>query len=218
MSKKAIILGSSGLIGGLLLDLLTHDANYSEIIVFNRKPLLNIHKKVKEIIVDFVDLNSVQIPENIDVIFCCLGSTKSKTPNLIDYKKVDFDIPLYFAKKGKELGVKQYHLVSALGANSTSSNFYSKLKGDIEEAIKKIEIEGTFIYQPSILLGKRLETRILERIGIIFMRLLNPILIGNLKKYRAIEAQNVAKVMQHISNQNLSGLYTYTSDKINELA
>jgi uncharacterized protein YbjT (DUF2867 family) len=218
MNKTAILLGSSGLVGSQLLTLLLNTSAYTQVILFNRKPSLVKHPKIKEVLVDFNNIENYKNEIKADVIFSCLGSTKSKTPNLADYRKVDFDIPLWFANEGAKNGIQQYHLVSSIGANSKSTNFYTKLKGEVEDGLKECAIPNINIYQPSFLIGNRLEKRQLESIGLVFIKILNPFLIGKLKKYKGIEASILAKAMLNTSLKNDLGIHTYTSDKIKTLA
>ena len=218
MNKTAILLGSSGLVGNQLLTLLLNCPTYTQVILFNRKPSLVKHPKIKEFVVDFNNLENHKNEIKADAIFSCLGSTKSKTPNLADYRKVDFDIPLFFAEEGSKNGAQQYHLISSLGADAQAKNFYTKLKGEVEEALKKCAIPGIYIYQPSFLIGNRLEKRVLEKLVLGFVKILSPFLIGKLKKFKGIEASILAKAMLNTSLKSELGIHTYTSDIIKTLA
>ncbi len=218
MGKTAIILGASGLIGSELLKILIKSTEYDSIKIFVRKSLNINNQKVEEIITDFSDQERLIDEIDAEAIFSCLGSTKKKTPDLKDYKKVDHDIPLFFAKTAVEKELKSFHLVSSIGANSKSSNFYTKLKGEIEDDLKLIGLSSLHIYQPSFLEGNRKEKRIAEKIATSAFKLLNPILIGSLKKYRSIKATDVALAMYNQSVTELKGIHTYTTDKIKELA
>lgn len=218
MGKKAIILGSSGLIGSNLLTLLVQHEGYESVTVFVRNKIELDHPKLKQIITDFKNLEHLKDEITGDVIFCCLGSTKKKTPDLDQYKKVDHDYPLYFAHEGLKNGIKSFHLVSALGANSKSSNFYTKMKGETEDALKAVEFDSTYIYQPSFLRGNRAENRPMEKIMLPIMSIVDLILFGPLKKYQSIEALDVAKAMLNESITNKRGIFVLESDKIKELA
>jgi uncharacterized protein YbjT (DUF2867 family) len=155
---------------------------------------------------------------NGDVFFCCLGSTRKRTPDLADYRKVDHDYPVKLAEIAHRNGMQQYHLVSALGADAKSRNFYTKMKGETEDDIKTVGIRTLFVYQPSILLGSRKEKRFWERILKIVMKFIDPLLIGKYKKYRSIPASVVAKAMYNQSLKKHAGIFVYPSDKINELS
>lgn len=218
MNKTAILLGASGLVGSQLLTLLLNSPSYTQVILFNRKVSSVKHPKIKEILVDFSQPQSYLNAIKGDVIFCCIGSTKAKTPNPADYRKVDYDIPLIFAQEGFKNGVQAFHLVSSLGANINASNSYLKLKGEVEDAIKKVNLNSLYIYQPSFLTGNRLENRNIEKLASFFIRLINPLLMGSLKKYRGIQAQTVAQGMLKTSLIGTTGIHTYTSDKIKNLA
>nr|WP_294897412.1 NAD(P)H-binding protein [uncultured Pedobacter sp.] len=217
MKEKAILLGASGLIGSHLLKLLLDSPGYGEITVYVRKVLPINHDKLKQIVTDFKDLKELDNGVLGSIVFCCLGSTKSKTPNLKDYRKVDVDIPLYFAEQALKNNARQYHLVSAIGANAKSSNFYSKMKGQIEGAIKALNYETTHIYQPSFLRGDRKENRPIEKFLLPIMRLVDLALVGPLKKYQSIDAEDVAKAMFNESIKNKRGIFVHNSEQIKRL-
>lgn len=218
MALKAIILGASGLIGSNLLEMLLSDDRYDEVIVFVRKKLILTNSKLIQIITDFNPLEELKNVAKVDVVFCCLGSTKKKTPDLEKYKKVDHDIPLFFANEALNNGASQYHIVSSLSANPNSSNFYSRMKGEIEKDLKTLNYPSLFIYQPSFLVGDREENRPLEKIIAPIMKIFNFLLIGSLKKYQSIAAEDVAKAMANESIKNKRGIFVIESDKIKELA
>jgi uncharacterized protein YbjT (DUF2867 family) len=115
-------------------------------------------------------------------------------------------------------GVGQYHLVSAIGANANSSNFYTKMKGETEDDIIKVGLNSLHIYQPSLLAGRNKNQRLGERIANAVMKIINPLLLGGLKKYRSIPAATVAIAMYKQSLKNKTGVFTYTSDKIKQLS
>lgn len=217
MGRNAILLGASGLIGSCLLKLLLENNVFSEVVIFVRKPLNIDHPKLQEVITDFSDLSALKSHITGDVVFSCLGSTKSKTPDLKQYQRIDHEIPLQIAKYASENNVKQFHIVSALGAKASSDNFYSKMKGETEEDLKKIDFSSVHIYQPSLLRGNRKENRILEKLALLLTKVIDPLLIGSLKKYRSIEAEKVAEAMYHQSQKEQKGIFTYPSDKIKEL-
>lgn len=217
MAIKAIIAGASGLIGSKLLDILLQQPEYDEVLILVRKELSIQHEKLTQLIVDFDTLDNYSKAITGQAIFCCLGSTRKKTPDLNDYRKVDHDYPLQLAQIAYKNGVSQYHLVSAIGADAASSNFYTKMKGQVEEDIKKIGLPGLYIYQPSFLTGERKENRLAERIFIPIMKVINPLLIGNFKKYRSIPAVTVAMAMYKQSLKNEEGVFIYPSDKIKQL-
>jgi uncharacterized protein YbjT (DUF2867 family) len=218
MSNKAVIAGASGLIGSKLLNILLQRPFYDEVLILVRKELPLNHKKLVQLVINFDMLEEHSAALSGRAIFCCLGSTKKKTPDLTEYRKIDHDYPLQLAQLGKQNGVKQYHLVSSLGANANASNFYLKMKGETEDDIQKVGLKSLNIYQPSFLTGQRIENRPVERFGNILMKFIDPLLIGTLKKYRSIPAETVARAMFNQSLKNEEGIFVHPSDKIKLLA
>lgn len=216
--KRVIIAGASGLIGSELLKLLLDDKRVEEVVALVRKPLPINNLKLIQINTTFDSLEEIRSELYGDALFCCLGSTKSKTPNINDYRKVDHDYPVALAKIASENKLPQFHLISALGADTTSKLFYNKLKGETEIDVKKFAFRSIHIYQPSLLTGSRVENRPLEKLAISLMKIVNPILIGNFKKYKSIKAITVAKAMINQTFKNLEGVYTYPSNIIKQLA
>lgn len=165
MDKKVVIVGATGLVGNALLQEVIQAKEVSEIRVFVRKAIDGLPEKVTQIVTDFSDLSLLKEQVIGDVIYCCVGTTRKKTPNLTDYRNIDFGINIGMAKLAKENGIPTVHLISAIGASTSSRIFYSKLKGEIEEAMKELKFDSCYIYQPSMLIGTRTESRPFEFIG-----------------------------------------------------
>jgi uncharacterized protein YbjT (DUF2867 family) len=218
MSKKAIIAGASGLIGSKLLAILLSHADYDEVLVLVRNKLPIEHKKLVQLIIDFDKLDDHAAAITGHAVFCSLGSTQKKTPDLAFYRKVDHDYPVKLAQLAKQNGVNQYHLVSAIGANKNSTNFYTKMKGETEDDLQKAGLKCLHIYQPSFLTGHRKESRPMERVSVGIMKVIDPLLLGGLKKYRSIPAQTVALAMFNESLNNDEGVFIHASEKIKLLA
>lgn len=214
---EAIIAGATGLIGSNLLDQLLNHPAYSKITAIVRTEMPKQHPKLQQLVVDFERLENHQSHIIGDVVFCVLGTTKSKTPDKAQYRKVDYQYPLDIAFIAQQNGASQYHLVSAMGANTNSSIFYSKLKGEVERDLKTIPFKTVHIYRPSLLDGERKEHRSMEGMMIGMMRILNPLLIGSLKKYRSIKIETVASAMLKQSLNPSAGIFTYDSDEIERL-
>lgn len=192
--KIAALIGASGLIGNEILSLLTNDHLYKEIWVITRRPLSIQHPKVKEKIIDFADQAAYRLSlQGADHIFCAIGTTQKKVKgDKTAYRKIDYDIPVNAAKWGAELGISHFSLVSSIGANDQSSNFYLKLKGEVETEISKLAIPSIAIYQPSMLLGKRKEFRLAENIS---KQLFKPLSFLVPSNYKPIQGADVAKAM-----------------------
>ena len=218
MGKSTIIVGSSGLVGNHLMKNILDNEKFSSLKIFVRKPRGVCHPKLTEIVTEFGNLGKVKEEFDADIIFSCLGSTRKKTPNLEDYYKVDYFYPKWVAEIAKENGVKQFHLISSLGANEKSRNYYLKMKGKTEKAIRMQNIETTCIYRPALITGKRNEKRTGESISKFLFNVLNPLLVGGLKKYRSISAEEIAKAMINQSLKNEKGTHIFESNQIKSLA
>lgn len=211
---EAIIVGATGLIGNSLLHQLLDHPDYTKITAIVRKEIPLQHPKLEQLLVDFDHLENHQDHIKADVVFCTLGTTKSKTPDQEQYRKIDYQYPLDIAFIAQQNGASQYHLVSSLGANAKSAVFYSKLKGEVERDLKSIPFRAIHIYRPSLLVGNRKEHRTGEAFMIGVMRILNPLLIGGLKKYRSIKIDKVASAMLKQSLNPTTGIFTYDSEQI----
>lgn len=199
--KTAIVLGATGLTGGLVLNRLLKDEEFTSIKIFNRSPLGAPNTKVEEHIVDLMELENYQKEFAGDVVFCCVGSTRKKTPDLDVYREVDYGIPLTAAKLAKENGIKKVLIVSALGANPESQFFYNRTKGEMERDILKLGIRETYFFEPSLIRGNRKEKRTFESLWNKVMLIGNFLLIGPLKKYKSIAADDIAKAMVKVAKE-----------------
>lgn len=217
MSKTAIILGATGLTGGILLHKLLKDDRYSKIKLFSRSSVKLDHPKIEEHLIDMFQLNGYSESFTADEVFCCVGTTKSKTPDKKTYHKIDYGIPVSAARLCKANNIKTLVIISALGANANSSIFYNRTKGKMEEAVLELSIPNTYILQPSLIDSKRQERRIGEYLFIQFMRLINPVLVGRLKKYSSIEPETIVSAMIWIANNKYLP-EIIPSEKINQLA
>lgn len=216
----AVVLGASGLTGGLLVNELLNDKDYKTVRVLVRKTLTIIHPKLQQQIVDFNDKEdfSNKMGDG-DVIFSCIGTTQKKVNGDKDlYEKIDHDIPVNAAEIGVSHHFKKFLIVSAVGANENSSNFYLRLKGKTENSLKRFPFECLSIFQPSLLNGKRKETRTTEQIAETVMDLLSFLLLGPLQKYRAIGADNIARAMVYESKQKKTGIHYYHYGEIMDMA
>ncbi|MDP9043131.1 MAG: nucleoside-diphosphate sugar epimerase [Bacteroidota bacterium] len=148
-----------------------------------------------QLVIDFDRLNEFETSITGEVFFCCLGSTRKKTPDKALYYKIDHDYPLTLAKISFINGINQFHLVSAISANPLSSNFYSKMKGETSRDISQLNIRSLYVYEPSLITGKRKEKRAGERFATSLMKVINPLLSGSWRKYRSIPAAKIARTM-----------------------
>ncbi len=150
-----------------------------------------------------------------DSIFCCVGTTQKKVKNdKTAYRKVDYDIPVTAAQMAVKNGFKKYLLVSAIGANPNSANFYLQLKGSVEEDIRSLPFESIHIFRPSLLLGNRKEKRTGEKIAQFLLPLLSWAMVGPLRQYRPISGEKVAAAMMQAALSPAMGLHIYQYDQI----
>ena len=214
--KTALLFGSTGLVGGHVLNYLIQNSNYSKIKLFVRSFTEINNPKIEIIKTDFNNLNKYAEDIKGDECFCCIGTTKKKSPNKTEYQKIELDIPKKIAQIAKSNSVKSFFFVSSGYANPKSSSEYLKFKGLVEEEIKSLNFDKIGIMRPSFLLGNRKEKRIGEKLGIILFKLLTPILVGPLRKMRPIRAEIVAKAMVKLANENINQSI-FESNEIAEL-
>lgn len=215
--KTAIVLGATGLTGGELVALLLSDSRYSVIKLFSRSSLKIENPKIQEYLGDMLQLNSFVSEFTGDEVFCCIGTTKSKTPNKKVYRDIDYGIPVCAAELSQRNKIKTFIVISALGANVRSNIFYNRTKGEMEDAILALRLPKTHILQPSLIAGKRKEKRIGEWVFKQLMRFANLVLVGPLEKYRSIGPDTIAKSMVWLANHEYEEP-RIKSDEIKKLA
>ena len=218
--QTAVVLGSTGLIGSQLLQLLLDDNDFTTVRIVVRKPVTLSHPKLLVHVVAFNDYADMK--EKIGMahsIFCCVGTTQKKVGGDKNaYRKVDYDIPVNSAHAGIENGCKKYLLVSSVNANKDSRNFYLQLKGTVEEAISKLPFESVHLFRPSILIGNRDEVRPGEKIAQVSMKWLSFLFQGSLKKYKPIDSLDVAKAMIATAKKDAKGVKIYEYAEIKSAA
>lgn len=218
--KTAAILGSTGMIGSYLLELLLTDDYFSTVKILVRRPVAKTDQKVEIKLVNYEDPESIKLAlEGTDVIFSCIGTTqKNVNGDKQLYRKIDFDIPVMAARLGKETGCEKFILVSSVGADNHSGTFYLRLKGELENAIQATGLDAVHIMQPSILLGERKEKRTGENILQESLKLVSGLFFGSLRKYKAIHGKTVAAAMMNTAKKEEKGFFRYTYDEIKKLA
>jgi len=215
--KNAIIAGSTGLVGSALVSQLIQDESFESVILFLRKQNGSNHPKIKPVIVDFDNLENNAYSDTPTHAYCCLGTTIKKAGSKDAQYKIDHDYVIAFAKVCKQMGVKTFSVVSSLGANFESKNFYLNTKGQMEEDLKSLGFETLIIVRPSLLLGNRNEFRLGEKIASFCMKLFSPFFIGSLKKYKGIQDVAVAKAMIYYSSFSNKGTFIHENDELLDL-
>jgi len=199
--KKAILYGASGLVGSYVLEALLNNSDYKQVIIVVRKELNIRHPKLMSLTGDFSLLPDLVKDIQVDEIYIALGTTQKKTPDKKDYYRIDHDYPVCAARLAKENGAKAVMLVSSIGANAKSGVFYTRTKGETEQDIIDLDFEHTYIFRPSMILGDRKEKRTLEKNLQSIWRIINPLFIGKLNRYKGFEARRIAKAMVNAANE-----------------
>ena len=218
MTKSAIILGATGLTGSYVLDELLTNPEYTKVIVFSRRPLEIENEKLQVFECDVLNLEEQKDYFKADEVYVCIGTTNNKTPNKKLYRDIDFGIPVTAAQLCRENRIDKIAVMSSLGANSKSSVFYTKTKGEMEESVLEMEIPNTYLLRPAMIMGPRKERRLGETLGKMLTFIINPLLQGSLKKYKGIHAETIAKAMINLFNEKSDLKEIIESDKIWEIA
>ena len=198
--KTALVFGSTGLVGGHLLDQLIKNENYNKIKLFVRSEIIINDFKVEIVKTDF---NNIEIHKEEmigDHCYFCIGTTKQNSPDKDEYRRVELDLPKQIAQITKSNSVNSFVFVSSGYADPNSSGDYLKFKGLVEEELKRLSFNKLGIMRPSFLIGDRKEKRLGEKLGIFVFKLLSPLFLGPLKKMKPIQSEKVAKAMIKISN------------------
>lgn len=206
----SIIVGSTGLVGGNVIKVLSNKKQRA--IALTRRSIPNLPPNITEMIIDFDAFEkNGSLPSCINV-FICLGTTIKTAGSKENFRKVDIDYCLSIARKAKESGAETLSLISSIGANSSSKNFYLRTKGELEESIQRLGFSTVNIFRPSFLVGERSEKRLAEKIAINLAKIMDLFLIGTASKYRSVKAESLAKTMV-LKADNKSGVnYFYFDD------
>ncbi len=212
MSKKtALLLGATGLVGSHLLRRLLDAPYYSEVVVLVRRPLQVEHPRLRQVVFDFDHPDADVV--RADDLFCALGTTLRKAGSKAAQYRVDVEYPLAIGRIARANGTRQYLLVSSVGASARSSNFYLRMKGELEAQLAALAFETLIVARPSLLLGQRAEVRTGERIGIALEHLFRPLIP---RRYRGIHADQVAAALVALANAGLQGVHIVESERLTD--
>ena len=201
--KTALLFGSSGLIGGQLLNNLIKNNDYNKIKIFVRSEPEIKDSKIEIIKTDFNNLKNHFEDIKGDDCFFCIGTTRQNSPDKNEYKRIERDMPVEIAEIAKANSVNSFVYVSSGFADPKNSGAYLRYKGEVEEELKKLNFTKLGIMRPSFLMGNRKEKRFGEKIGIILFKLLSPLFLGPLKKMKPIHSEIVANVMIKVANEDI---------------
>ena len=216
--KRALVFGATGLVGSHLVpQLLAHPA-YAEVHVFGRRALKLTHPKLRQHLIDFERLEDYRDLIVGDDLFCCLGTTRKNAGSKEAFRHVDFDYNYLLALIAERNGINQYLLVSSVGADPDSPVFYSKVKGQLEKAVRELDFWSLHIFQPSLLLGERNENRFGEAVAQRIGKVLDKVTGNLLSKYKPIEAEYVAQAMVFAAQELTEGQHLHASHELQRMA
>ena len=217
-SRSALVAGASGLVGSHVLRLLLEDPAYTRVTVLARRELPLAHKKLEQRVVGFDRLAQIADFPRVHDVFCCLGTTMKQAGSPDAFRKVDCTYVVELARVAVRHRASQFLVVTALGADPRSRIFYNRVKGEAEEAVRRLQFEGIQIFRPSLLVGARTESRPAERVAGLLGLLLAWAFVGPLARYRPTKAQAVARALVRVAREAPRGTHVYQSDDIRRLA
>lgn len=217
MEHNAVIAGATGLVGKELLTLLAANKYYCSIHLPVRRPMNNLPADVHSHQVDFSNLEDFDPGLVIRDVYICLGTTQKKAGGKSGFFKVDHDYVLNVARWAKQSGAERVCFISSIGANPKSRSFYLKTKGEVEQELISLGFKHLCIVRPSLLLGKREEYRWAEALSAKLFPAFSFLMVGKLKKYRAVKAEKVAGAMFHFTTELNEPLMIVENDKILEV-
>jgi uncharacterized protein YbjT (DUF2867 family) len=209
--RTAIVAGSTGLIGNQLLQLLLASHRYTQVKAVTRTDLAFQHPKLVQVRVDYSRLEDFKDELKADDVFCCLGTTMAKARSEERFREVDYAYPVALARVTLAQHAKQFIMISALGADKQSSIYYSRVKGELEDAISGFDFEAIHMFRPSLLLGPRTEYRPAEEAAKFFYRVFWFLLPD---RYKAIRSSKVAKAMFHYAVLQHKGIFIHESREL----
>ncbi len=215
MKLSANVIGATGLVGKQLVEQLLENEHFNKVRIFVRRDSGLKHPKLEQQIVNFGEEKTWSKLLSGDVLFSALGTTLKQAGSKEKQYEIDFTFNLNFAQKAKENGIENYVLVSSVGANAKSSVFYTRMKGELDEAVAKIGFKKLGIIRPASLTGDRKENRIAEKISIPILNFLTKFI---LKKYRPISDKTVAKAIINAVLLDLGNKTIWEGDEVLELA
>ncbi len=217
MSRSAIVLGASGLVGSECLRILLAENAYDRVSALVRRPLGFDHPKLTQEQIAFERLAEARTSWSVDAVFCALGTTIKKAGSQTAFRLVDHDYPLAAARCAANAGAGMFIVVSSAGADVRSPVFYSRVKGETERDLSALALGGLVILRPSLILGERSERRPGEQFAQTMLKPLMPLLRGPLQRYRPIEASVIARAMVRLSLAPIEGRTIVESERIAEL-
>lgn len=214
MQKTALLAGASGLIGTHLLPLLLASERYAKVIVVGRKAVPVLHPKLVQVVTELDKLEDVRLKLIADDVYCCLGTTMKQAGSKEAFFKVDFLYVVQLAAVAAGNFASQFMVISSMGADAESRVYYSRVKGEMEAAVRQTPFRAIHIFRPSLLLGERAQPRLGEQIAAAALRALNPLLRGPLLKYRPVTSATVAAAMLRAAEDDGGGVRVHEPEEL----
>lgn len=216
--KTAVVVGATGAIGRKLVPLLARSPEFAKVIVLHRRPTPFAGlTQVEERIVDFGQLPAPLPAECVDAVFCCIGTTQKKAGSTSAFQAVDRDIPIALADWAADRGADVFVGISSIGADADAKSVYMRTKGEMERGVAAAKVRATYLLRPSLLKGERDEFRLAERIGNRVLTVVGPLMVGSLRRYRAVPTDVVAGAMIACTSNAEPGVHIVESEAIQEL-
>jgi uncharacterized protein YbjT (DUF2867 family) len=213
---EAWVSGATGLVGRLLVGELSARPEVQSVTALVRRVEGRALPKLEERVVSFERLDLELAGRTATHVFCCLGTTMAKAGSEAAFRKIDYDYPLAFGRAALAAGARKFLIVTALGADPSSRIFYNRVKGEVERDLAALGLAELHVFRPSLILGERSERRLKERLTMGAAKPLGALFVGPLKRYRPIEAANIARAMVNVavSQKPAGALSIYESDRI----
>lgn len=209
MNRTAVVAGATGLVGGALLRQLLASGDYARVTVLGRRAPAERSGKLKFVASDFTNLESLAAELAVDDVFCCLGTTLRKAGSQAAFERVDYHMVVDLARAAKKAGARQFLVVSSVGTSARSPAFYSRTKARMEQAVGEVGFATTHVVRPSLLLGRRAESRPAEDLAQKLAPLVAPLMRGRLRKYRPVRADDVAAALVQLALRGERGLHLH---------
>src|SRR6478736_2771293 len=201
MLLRAAVVGSTGLVGGHLLDALLAEEG-GPVVSLVRRTSGRAHPRLVEVIVDFEKPETLRPHLAVDDVYCCLGTTMKKAGSQAAFRRVDFDYPLAVVREALAAKASRALVVTAVGSSATSSVFYNRVKGELERELAALDLpRGLDLFHPSLILGERAERRSAEEFAQVLLGATRGLFAGPLWRYRPIEARTIALAMVRPAKQ-----------------
>jgi uncharacterized protein YbjT (DUF2867 family) len=219
MSKRTVVVaGSTGAIGRQLMALLIASPRFEKIIVLHHRPTPYAGQvKVEQLVVEFAAIPVPTAEDDIEAVFCCVGTTQKKAGSTEAFQRVDRDVPIALARWAAANNAASFVGVSSVDARAAARSVYLKTKGEMEMGVATAGVRSTYILRPSLLAGGREEYRLAERVGNRVLAVIGPVMLGPLRKYRAVHTKTVARAMLACADQHAPGVHIVESDVVQQL-